>query len=428
MISQFSLDWIARNFYFLDATNNLIFVCSYEMKFCRIIVRSLKVDAVVKLQALALDPDAGFLFVTKHNPRSRSGAAILRYSMSGTNAISLVNDKLFFPKDLTLDVATKKIYFLDQYFDFIQQCDYDGSNRIFLQKLPLMKFHRIATFENRFFAAIHNNLSIVQIREGAKSVKRAATESLDSQPKILKIFHSQIQPVNPRYQICATNNKCEHLCIPGEMNRSTSRPTETCLCGEGFRLENGKCKLQKAGKYLMFVQDFPRTLKAVDVDTLDAQVLAPILGLRSNVAFDVDLINHTIYFTSYLSLNSSEANTIEFRSFNGSRRGVLKGNFDPIQSMAFDWVGKNLYITSQSPKPKISAIKVLSDPDKDAMERTLISKDLTGPCSLALDPENGKWFMYLWGEFINHVTGILTTMIRVSKDIKLIFTTKKMNF
>lgn len=32
MISQFSLDWVSRNWYFMDILNNFIFICNYDMK------------------------------------------------------------------------------------------------------------------------------------------------------------------------------------------------------------------------------------------------------------------------------------------------------------------------------------------------------------------------------------------------------------
>lgn len=146
LISQFSIDWISGNWYFMDVLNNFIFVCSNQMMFCRIIISSSKND-FVKLKAFAIDANSGFLFLTKFDPRSRKGAAIQRYSMDGKNMNSLISEKLFYPNDLTLDIAMKKIYFLDYYFDFIQQCNYDGSKRQFLQKLPLInKVNILNTF------------------------------------------------------------------------------------------------------------------------------------------------------------------------------------------------------------------------------------------------------------------------------------------
>lgn len=391
MISQFSLDWMARNWYFMDMLNNFIFVCNSEMKFCRIIISSIKSD-MVKYRSFAIDPSAGFLFLTKHDPKSRVGAAMIRYSMDGKNQKSLLQDKMFYINDLTLDVAMKKIYFLDHYFDFIQQCDYDGGNRQFLQKLPLMKFHRIVFFENMFYGAVSKNLSVVQVSKSSTVYKRVLAENLPSPPKVVKLFHQQIQPVQPRSKICSTNNKCEHLCFPTvePLDGSQPRIVEKCLCQEGFKLENGKCKLREANKMLMYVQDYPKVLRAVELDGSDEQIIAPIVGLKSNIAFDVDMNNKILYFTSYSELNSNESKIIEYQSFNGSNRGILSGNFGAIQSMVYDWVGQNLFFTSQSPRPKIAAVKLKGAEGDALMIKTLIYKNIIGPCSLALDPEKGE--------------------------------------
>jgi hypothetical protein len=391
MISQFSLDWMSRNWYFMDLLNNFVFICNSEMKFCHIIIRSVKSDTV-KFRSFAIDPNAGYLFLTKHDPKSRMGAALLRYSMDGTNMKSLLQDKLFYINDLTLDVAMKKIYFLDHYFDFIQQCDYDGGNRQFLQKLPPMKFHRIAFFENMFYGAVSKNLSVVQISKSSSIPGRSLAVNLMSPPKMVKVFHQQVQPMSTRVKICSTNSKCEHLCVPMlETNESKqARVVEKCMCQEGFKLENGKCKMRDVRKLLMYVQDYPKVLKAVEVSGSDEQMIVPVVGLRSNIAFDVDMANKILYFSSFSDLNSSDSQIIEYQSFNGSARRMLKGDFGAIQSMVYDWVGKNLYFTSQSPKPKIALVKLNGNEDDPAMIKTLVYRNIIGPCSLALDPEKGK--------------------------------------
>ena len=390
MISQFNLDWVSRNWYFMDIMNNFIFVCSSEMKFCRIIIKSTKNDTV-KLRHFAIDPNSGYLFLSKHDPRSRVGAGVQRYLMDGTSMINLLSDKLFYPNDLTLDIATKKIFFLDHYFDFIQQCDYDGSNRQFLQKLPLMKFHLIAFFENTFYGAVNKNISVVQVSKSSTLFKKILADNLEAHPKIVKIFHQQIQPMTLKTQICERNHKCDHLCVPflDPTENLKAKIVEKCLCREGFKLENGKCKMRDSRKFLMYVQDYPKMLKAVDIVGSDELVIAPIIGLKTNIAFDVDLTRKLIYFTSYSDFNSSENNIVEFQSFNGSNRGVLKASFGAIQSISYDWVGKNLYFTSQNPKTRIAAAKQSTQPN-DVIIKTLINKNIIGPCSLALDPEKGK--------------------------------------
>lgn len=273
------------------------------MKNCRIVIRALNSDSI-KFKAFAIDPSAGYLFLTKFNVKNRKNASLSRYTLDGMNEMSLINEKIFYPHELTLDIALRRIYFLDHHFDFIQQCDYDGGNRKFLQKMPLMKFQRIAFFENDFFGAVaQKNSSIIQISKSSTTFKKVLAENLKANTKMLKIFHQQMQPKNlVKSKVCVANNKCEHLCIPMVVEESfnSTKLMEKCMCKEGFIAhENGKCSLKESRKFIMFAEENPRILKAIDVDKPMEQVISPIVGLQSTIAYDVDLNNKMIYYTSY---------------------------------------------------------------------------------------------------------------------------------
>lgn len=269
------------------------------MKNCRIIIHAAHSEAV-KFKAFAVDPSSGYMFLTKYDLHNRTGASLSRFSLDGTGEKSLIKEKIFHPHDLTLDIALKRIYFLDHYFDFIQQCDYDGGNRKFLQKIPPMKFHRMTFFENFFYGAVDRNSSIFQVSKSSTTFKKAIAENLKANTKMLKIFHQQVQPRNVfggKSKVCAVNNKCEHLCVP-VADENSSKLVEKCMCKEGFTLDsNGRCQLKESRKFIMFVEENPRVLKGMEVNNQTA--FSPIVGLKSNIAFDVDLNNRLIYYTSY---------------------------------------------------------------------------------------------------------------------------------
>lgn len=96
------------------------------------------------------------------------------------------------------------------------------------------------------------------------------------------------------------------------------------------------------------------------------------------------------YLFFFVALDRSLNNTIERRFFNGSSREMIKGNFGNIQSMAYDWIGNNLFYSSSTPKYKISVLKLNELSENNLVVRTLVSKNIIGPSSIALDVENGK--------------------------------------
>lgn len=297
-ISQMLLDWYSNNWYFMDTINNLIFVCSYTMTNCRIIVESMP-NETSKYRFFAIDPNAGFLFLTKHDSANKTKAGLTRFLMDGTEEKSLLSEKLFYPNDLTLDFAMQRIYFLDYYFDFIQQCDYDGGNRKFLQKVPLMKFHRITFFENSFYGAVARNLSVVQINKSSSTDKKVLAENLKANTKMLKIFHKLMQPpLKKSLQDNVVTAICEHLTIP-YVNQTSNPPklVQRCLCKEGFTLNGkGKCEQSQTKSFVMFLRENPRMLKAVSVD--QEEVFTPITNLKKDISFDVNINDRIVYFTS----------------------------------------------------------------------------------------------------------------------------------
>lgn len=106
--------------------------------------------------------------------------------------------------------------------------------------------------------------------------------------------------------------------------------------------------------------------------------------------------SNTIFSFLSSTFGSIQNNSIEYRSFNGSVSGKLKGEFGNVQSIAYDWVGNNLFISSSNPKYKISVMKLGSKPEEPLMVKTVVNKNFIGPSSIALDVENGKFYLNLF--------------------------------
>lgn len=74
------------------------------------------------------------------NPRLES------CGMDGTLRKVIVSTKIFWPNGLTLDIPNKRIYFADSKLDYIDFCNYDGSDR----HQVLAKNHVRVWFEHFF--------------------------------------------------------------------------------------------------------------------------------------------------------------------------------------------------------------------------------------------------------------------------------------
>jgi len=49
--------------------------------------------------------------------------------MDGSGRMTVISSGLYWPNGLSIDYATKRLYFADAKLDFIEYCNYDGSGR-----------------------------------------------------------------------------------------------------------------------------------------------------------------------------------------------------------------------------------------------------------------------------------------------------------
>lgn len=185
-IQQMALDWVSLNWYFLDDTNEIIYICNNLLNNCKILVEY----DLRKPRALALDPTTGFMFFSKwgHSP-----PMIERVKMDGTERKPIITEKIIFPYGVTIDYANKNVYWVDTYLDFIERIDYDGKNRMTVLKgKQVVNLYGISAFENSIYVSSWHSNSIISVD---KKTKKAETlVDTQSRPYNVHVFHRQKQP------------------------------------------------------------------------------------------------------------------------------------------------------------------------------------------------------------------------------------------
>lgn len=269
----------------MDTLHNIIFICSEKIEYCRILVEN--GSKTFNYRRFAIDPNEGFLFVTKYGIDESSGS-IIRYTLDGKNSKFLIEKKIFFPNYIALDQAKKLVFYLDNFYSFIQQCDYDGNNRKFL---PHVRFFAINFFENYFYNILEKDFSLVQIDKTSAFEKKILTDEIKSNAKLLKIYHRQIQPV--RNTACL-ENECDHICI-AVSNKSS------CICNDGFEInQNQKCVQTVPSKFLIYLKEDPLMIKATSLDTEKSErksILTPVSQKEIRLG-DVNIEDELIYFST----------------------------------------------------------------------------------------------------------------------------------
>ena len=94
------------------------------------------------------------------NKISEHQVQLNRYSMDGDEETTIVDQDLYNVRDMTLDLPSKRVYWVDYFTQFIEFCNYDGSKRTRVHGSRLVSFNSLAPggfeniFQNVFFKLI----------------------------------------------------------------------------------------------------------------------------------------------------------------------------------------------------------------------------------------------------------------------------------
>ncbi|XP_069676734.1 low-density lipoprotein receptor-related protein 1 isoform X1 [Periplaneta americana] len=376
-MTHIALDWISGNWYFLDDTREMIFLCNSTMQACVILVGV----NLSKPRGIALDPTKGFMFFTKWGA---SSPMLERTLLDGSNRTTLVQQKIVYPYGVTVDYPTQQVYWVDTYLDFVERIDYDGSNRRTIKKgFPVQNLYDVTVFENSLYVTSWRNQSIIRL-DKFNSDDHETVANL-SRPFAIHIFHRQRQPEESHP--CGVNNGgCQHICIPAWKK---GRGVAQCLCKAGYRsVRNGQCMVAKQSQFLLFGKARPAMIKAIALTGKQRpqEVMIPVMDLSRPAALDYDVKSQYIYYSDV------QRYVIERQKIDGSNRSVvLNKGINNCEGLAIDWMGRNIYWTDQG----LGAIGVARLDDTTQWKHFLYP-NMYHPRAIVVHPKMGLMYWTDW--------------------------------
>ncbi|KAK9880927.1 hypothetical protein WA026_013260 [Henosepilachna vigintioctopunctata] len=383
LVEGLAYDWIGGNIYWLDSKLNTIEV-SKENGTNRIVLVK---ENITQPRGMCLDPSPGtrWLFWTDwgENPR------IERIGMDGTNRSIIINTKIYWPNGLTLDTTTQRVYFADSKLDFIDFCYYNGTGRqqVLAGSHYLLHPHSLTLFEETLYWT-DRQLNRVLSTHKFRGTNQTVVSHLISQPLSIHVYHPSLQPV---YESPCRDNPCQHICLLSP----TSARGYTCKCKSGFKLTSDDKCVEEDTSYLMVI----KRSQLIDVSLIpgdsSAGYFSPVVGVENGIQIDYDRKNNVIYWIE--DKDNDNNYTVFTAPFGGGKKTPLFGPDSGIigspSTIAFDWLGRNLYIGNQV----ANNIEVVRVDSKIKQRKIILANDgnrssVAKPKSICLDPIDGKLY------------------------------------
>ncbi|KAJ9584470.1 hypothetical protein L9F63_021195, partial [Diploptera punctata] len=380
-MTQIALDWISGNWYFLDDTHEMIFLCNSTLEACVILI-----DVNLnKPRGIALDPTKGFFVVWGCNI-----PMLERALLDGSNRTTLLQQKIVYPYGLTVDYPMQHVYWVDTYLDFVERVDYDGSNRRTIKKrfsFMVQNLYDITVFENYLYMTSWRNQSIIRLNK-FNSDDHESVANL-SRPFAIHVFHRQRQP-EASHPCSVDNGGCQHICIP---SWKKEKPVTECMCKAGYKLmKNGECIVAKHSQFLLFGKSRPAMIKGIALTGKQRpeDVMLSIMDLSKPAALDYDVKTQYIYYSDVTRY------TIERQKIGGSKRStVFNKGIKNCEGLAVDWMGRNIYWTDQG----LGAIGVVRLDDTTQWKH-FVYPNMHHTRAIVVHPKIGLMFWTNWESIV----------------------------
>nr|XP_022902920.1 low-density lipoprotein receptor-related protein 2 [Onthophagus taurus] len=397
-IRGLAIDWVAGNLYFTNVFphENYLEVCWLDGRYRKVLFKT-TTDAP---RELAVNPLKRLLYWIDYGQYPRIGKA----NLDGTESMPIVTTGISNPKDLTIDMATHDVYWVDAKLDTIQKVSFLGGTRqIIMRNLPnpmgiaihMNDVYWVDRNLRTVFKASklpdNNNTRPVKVRTNLEKLRDIAIMDVSVQPK---------DETNPCFN--QVNGGCEQLCFAYPLE---SEIHYKCDCATGT-LARDERTCDVLSEYLVFTT---RTeVRSLSIDPKATSLpFTPIANLTNVVGIDFDHADNKLIFTqirpwskiAWMPSNNPSISNIK----------VILGKGVNPEGIAYDWTQKKIYWTDSS-NHSIYAMNM------DGTDLVMISR-VERPRAIVIDPCNGTLFYTDWGKFGTHGKIIRTTMAGSLKKV-----------
>ena len=448
VIENLVVDWIGRNIYWVDSAYDWMLVASMKTPNMPAVLTNFNMK---KPRGLAIDPrpQERWIFFSDWGVRPR----IEKIRPDGSERQVIVPNDLYWPNDISIDYPNRRIYFTDANYKFIDYVDYNGNNRkrILSNDHFLRHPHGLLVLEDRAYFTDRAALRVAYVNKDTGREQGQLLQT-DNNPYTIVAYHENYKKneTNP-----CDSAGCSHLCL-------LSAPGKTkCACPFGMNLigEDGTtCGRDEQNDKVLVVASASR-LQGFwlgqcrsgmssqqcqgNTDALNNNsVPFPPLSLDRQVdSMDRDPTNGDLYMvlTNTTSMESKIGKwSVTKQAINSSDTEPPFDVFGNPTCLAYDWIGKNLYVGDSLFK----AIRVFRTAPKGGVipsySTTLLSHNFNDdaspfkPVAMCLDLRHGHlfWVDHGGGAFVNKIvrTGMAGERTQIVVTLKMLYSTFSCDF
>ncbi|UYV71351.1 LRP6 [Cordylochernes scorpioides] len=356
-----AIDWVSQNLYWTDAVIDCIEVAKIRPDSNELYRKVIVETNLQEPRAIVVDPDGGYIYWSDWGNKPM----IERAYLDGTHRSSLITTDVKWPNALALDFAQKKLYWADAGLDKIEVANYDGSERIVLIADDLPHIFAISILQDYLYWTDWQHRWVVRVHKVTGQNREIIVEQLSDLMGIKAASTSHPPASNP----CGINNGgCQYLCF--------NRPDRyVCSCPSDLEVDPSNPRTCRQPQAFLL---YPTTTHLQYLAKGDSREV-PLPGISS--IFDFDISEEKIFWVN------SATNVIYSAYSNGSHiESVVNFGLKTPESIALDWVAKNLYWVDSGTK-RIEVCRY-----NGTSRLVLIWKNVEMPRSLVLCPDCGLMF------------------------------------
>lgn len=325
VLKGLAFNWLTSFLYYSysDSSHSYIKVCDYPNAEYHFTIFASDSD---KPYELAINPKLKFIYWIDHGQQPK----IERSLLNGANRTTIVQNDLFSPTDISIDIKTGDIFWTDDIKDRIERIKFDGSNRTVIKWTNIPSPRSVVISNDLIFYADSRLKGLYSFNlnnsSDSRLLKRIHLEDIQD----LVIYNVNTQPQDA--SLCySSSNKCEQFCF--ELPNQSIK----CECSIG-KLDSNGYTCSKPDEYLLYAME--TEIRSVGLYNSSQVPLRTINGLSKAIGLDFDFADDQVFFSdwferkvSMISMNNLSVKTIVSTN---ATRGFPDG-------ISYDWVSNTIY-------------------------------------------------------------------------------------